>query len=128
LWTNTHLIVPGFNGATTVDLPVPCTFDFNVGATKYFAGIREGEIPVGFYFSGTVFYSHEDGSVQATQIPWEKESDYRMPVSVWRDMMEIYYPNTNWLCLRRDAFDRLYSFKVRHGVPTFEQALEMVIQ
>jgi len=38
--------------------------------------------------------------------------------------MDIYYPNSAWLCLRRDIFDRLYQYKVRNGIPTLEQALE----
>src|SRR5262245_52448352 len=56
LWTNTSAIVPAFTGSTAVDLHVPCTFDFNVAATKYFAGMDDGEIPISFYFNGTVFY------------------------------------------------------------------------
>ena len=39
-------------------------------------------------------------------------------------MMERYYPNTAWLCLRQDVFDRLYRYKSRRGLPTWEQALE----
>jgi hypothetical protein len=50
-----------------------------------------------------------------------------MPVKVWRDMMDSYYPNTAWLCLRRDIFERVYGYKVRHGIPTWEQALEAML-
>jgi len=127
LWTNTHVVLPRFSDSATVQVAVPCTFDFNIAATKYFAGVSNGDVPVTFYFSGTVFYDADSGGVNATQIPWEKEAVYRMPVRVWQDMMDFYYPNTNWLCLRRDVFERLYAFKVRHGLPTFEHALEKVV-
>jgi Family of unknown function (DUF6084) len=127
LWTNTSVVVPAFTGATFVDLPVQCTFDFNVAATKYFAGMEEGEVPLLLLFSGTIFYTAETGALQVTQIPWEKEARYRLPVRIWREMMDRYYPNSAWLCLRRDVFDRLYRYKVRRGIPTFEQALERVI-
>jgi len=127
LWTNTSVVVPAFTGATFVDLPVQCTFDFNVAATKYFAGMEEGDVPLLLLFSGTIFYMAETGALQVTQIPWEKEARYRLPVRMWREMMDIYYPNSAWLCLRRDVFDRLYRYKVRRGIPTFEQALERVI-
>ena len=127
LWTNTSVLVPAFAGATTVDLPVDCTFDFNVAATKYFAGMEEGEAPLLLLFSGTIFYTAETGALQVTQIPWEKEARYRLPARTWREMMDSYYPNSAWLCLRRDVFDRLYRYKVRHGIPTFEQALERAI-
>ncbi len=46
LWTQVSVIVPGFQGATRVDLPVPCTFDFNVAAVKYFHAFATGEIPL----------------------------------------------------------------------------------
>src|SRR5437763_2262520 len=36
LWTHAGVIVPPFTGATSADLPVPCTYDFNVAAAKYF--------------------------------------------------------------------------------------------
>ena len=46
LWTHVNVNVPPFKGSTVVDLPVPCTFDFNVGATKYFHGLGDGEVPL----------------------------------------------------------------------------------
>ena len=127
LWTHTSSVVPSFTGSTVVDLPVPCTYDFNVAATKYFAGLSNGEIPLNLLFSGTVFYAGEEGYLQVTQIPWDKEALYRMPVQVWKAMMEMYYPNVAWLGLRKDVFDRLYRFKVRHGIPTWEQAVERLL-
>lgn len=127
LWTHASVVIPAFTGAGLVDLPVPCTFDFNVAGTKYFAGLEDGEIPLEFLFSGTVFYESCEGAMQVAQISWEKEAKYRLPVRVWQEMMNLYYPNTAWLCLRRDVFDRLYQHKVRSGLPTWEQALESIL-
>ncbi|HVF92051.1 MAG TPA: DUF6084 family protein [Blastocatellia bacterium] len=127
LWTHASTVVPPFTGSTTVDLQVPCTFDFNVAATKYFAGLDDGEVPLALLFSGTVFYEGRDGGLQVTQIPWDKEARFRLPVQVWKEMMDVYYPNSAWLSLRRDVFDRLYRYKVRRGIPTWEQALESLL-
>jgi Family of unknown function (DUF6084) len=127
LWTNTSVVVSAFSGATVVDLPVHCAFDFNVAATKYFAGLEEGEVPLLLLFSGTIFYMAETGALQVTRVPWEKEARYRLPVRIWREMMDMYYPNSAWLCLRRDVFDRLYRYKAHRCIPTFEEALERVI-
>jgi len=127
LWTHTSVIITQFTGSAVVDLPVPCTFDFNVAATKYFAGLEGGEIPLCLQFSGTVFYEAEDGALQVAQIPWSKEARYRLPVRAWQDMMDIYYPNGAWLRLRRDVFDRLHQFKMRRGLPTWEQTLESLL-
>lgn len=127
LWTHVTLNVPSFQGATVVDLPVPCTFDFNVAATKYFHGLTEGEVPLCFLFSGTVFYAQNSGSMQVAPISWDKEARFRLPVKVWRDMMETYYSGNAWLCVRRDTFERLYEYKVKHGIPTWEEALETML-
>ena len=127
LWTHANLVVPSFKGTTLVDLPVPCTFDFNVAATKYFDGLADGEVPVCLQFSGTVFYASPEGGLQVAPISWDKEARFKVPVKVWRDMMESYYPNSAWLCLHKDAFERLYQYKVRHGIPTWEEVLESII-
>ena len=116
-----------FRTPRVTDLHVPCTFDFNVAATKYFEGLTDGEIPLHFLFSGTVFYADAEGVLQVAPISWEQEARYKLPVNVWREMMEAYYPNTVWLNLRRDVFDRLYQYKIQHGLPTWEQALESML-
>jgi hypothetical protein len=127
LWTNVSAILPGFKGRTQADLHVPCTFDFNVAATKYFEGLAGGEVPLNLLFSGTVFYANAEGSLQVAPISWDQEAKFRLPLQVWRDMMQAYYPNCAWLHVRRDVFDRLYRYKMRRGIPTWEQALESVL-
>jgi hypothetical protein len=127
LWTHTSVVVPAFTGETVADLPVPCTYDFNVAATRYFYALEDGEVPLSLLFSGTVFHEAEDGALQVSPISWEKEASFRLPVRVWQDMMDLYYPNSAWLCLRKDVFERLYQYKRRRGLPTWEQALEELL-
>jgi hypothetical protein len=127
LWTHAAAMVPPFEGKTQVDLLVPCSFDFNVAATKYFHGLEQGEVPLDFLFSGTIFFASEDGALRATRIPWTKEARYRLPISVWKEMMDHYYPSRAWLCLERDAFEQLFEYKRRHGIPTFEQTLQQLL-
>jgi hypothetical protein len=128
LWMHTSLVVPRFEGSsTTVDMPVPCTFDFNVASTKYFDGLIEGDIPLLMLFSGTVFYSSGESALQVAPISWELEARHKLSVHAWRELMSVYYPNSVWLNLHRDAFDRLHRYKMEHGIPTWEQALERVL-
>jgi hypothetical protein len=127
LWMNTNVSVPGFTGSTLIDLQLPCSFDFNIAATKYFHALDAGEIPLCILFSGTVFYQGEEGVLQAAQVPWDREVSYRFPAAIWKQMMDAYYPNSAWLRLDRDVFERLYRYKVRHGVPTWEQLLEKLV-
>jgi hypothetical protein len=127
LWTHANAVVPAFSEATVVELQVPCSYDFNVAATKYFAGLEEGEIPLSLLFSGSVFYQEEGGPLQVAPISWTKEATNRLPVKTWRELMETYYPNVAWLQLRRDVFDRLYRYKMENAIPTWEQALERIL-
>lgn len=127
LWTHASATVLPFTETTTIDLPVPCSFDFNVAATKYFAGLESGEVPLILLFSGTIFYRDEENNLQIDQISWEKEATFRLPVSVWREMIEHYYPNTAWLNVRRDIFDRLREYKTKNFIPSWEKAFEKLL-
>ena len=127
LWTHANAVIPAFTDSTIADLQIPCTFDFNVAATKYFHGVADGEIPLNLLFSGTVFYALPDGTLQVTPIPWNKEARFRLPVQVWRKMMDEYYPNSAWLSVHREVFERLYEFKVRNGIPSWEEALNRLL-
>jgi len=126
LWTNASVNVPAFDGSIVVGVPVPCTFDFNVAVTKYIYGLDAGEIPTTLLFSGTIFYAGPLG-LQIAQIPWSSEASYRLPVQLWKEMMELYYPHTAWLCLQREVFEKLCKFRAQHGLPSWEQTLERML-
>lgn len=128
LWTHTVLQVPRFSGSTVVDMPVACTYDLEVVAAKYFYALQDGEVPLEFLFSGTIFYAGEDGRLQTTRISWEKEAEFRLPVRLWKEMMDQYFPNSAWVRLRKDAFDQLYDYKVRKGLPTWEATVEALLR
>lgn len=127
LWTHANAMVQAFSGATDCILPVACTYDFNLTMTKYFHALEEGDVCLLFLFSGTVFYLGDAGRLQTQLISWDKECAYRLPVRTWRDMMDHHYPNSAWLYLQRDSFDRLYDYKRRHGLATWEQTIESLI-
>ncbi|HZR98255.1 MAG TPA: DUF6084 family protein [Chloroflexota bacterium] len=126
LWAHTTVLVPPFTESAVVDMPVPCTYDFEVASAKYFASLEDGTVPLEFLFSGTVFYAGARG-LQAEQLSWEKEARYALPVRVWQETMEHYFPRSAWLRVRRETFDRLYRYKARHGLPTWDDALERLL-
>jgi hypothetical protein len=127
LWTHASAATAQFDSECDIDLPVGCSFDFNVAATKYFYGLEDGEAPLLLLFSGSVFYRDGDGPLQVCQIPWSKEAAYRLPVKTWQSMMDCYYPNSAWLRLGRDVMDQLYRYKRQNGLPTFELALQSLL-
>jgi Family of unknown function (DUF6084) len=126
LWENVNVTASGFTGSTVMEVPVPCTFDFNVAVTKYIHGLEGGELPMSLLFSGTIFHAGHMG-LQIAQIPWDREASYKLPVRVWKEMMDQHYPNTAWLCLQRDVFDRLAEYKARNNIASWEQALERAL-
>jgi hypothetical protein len=127
LWTHATVVVPPFTHKTLADLPVSCTFDFNVAATKYFWGLEQGELPLVFLFSGSVFYASALGNLQVAPISWDKEAAFRLPVHTWHQLMESYYPNGAWLRLRKDVFDRLQQYKMRTGTASWEDVFERLL-
>ncbi|MBV9091987.1 MAG: hypothetical protein JO044_19095 [Mycobacteriaceae bacterium] len=126
LWQHSTAMVPGFTGGTQVNLPLECTYDFEVTGAKYMHALRDGTIPLQFLFSGTVFVQGERGfSVQ--QVPWDREDRYDLPVAVWRDLIAAHYPNTGWVRLRRDTIDALASYKSGHGMIGFDDAITSLL-
>jgi hypothetical protein len=127
LWTHVATVVPGFTGTTQVELPVPCSYDLDVAAAKYFHGLEDGEIPLLFLFSGTVFARGPNG-LSAAQIPWDREASYRLPVPVWRAVMDAYFPNSGWLRLRRETLDALTRVKARRALPTWDDVIAVLLE
>jgi len=127
LWTHANVAIPSFDREARVDLPAACTQDFNVASAKYFNGIVSGVAPLVFLFSGSVFYCEDDGLLKIEQISWTNETTFELPAIVWRSLMDAHYPNSNWLLIDRDTFDRLYKFKRVAGHLTFEGALNELL-
>ena len=128
LWTHVTTVVPRFSGSTIVDLPVPCIYDFEVVSTKYFNALEDGEIPLTFLFSGTIFYQGEAGNLQIGQISWSKEASYRLPVALWKEAIEASFPNSAWIRMQKDVFDQLYQYKITHGLITWEDVLTRLLR
>lgn len=122
LWTHVSTTVVAFEGETEFDLVIPCSYDFEVAAHKYFSALEGGEIPIVVQLSGTVFERGNQGVV-AGLVPWTCEAHYRLPVATWRATMDAFFPNSAWIRLDRVAFEQLYRFKRDGGFPTWEAAI-----
>jgi hypothetical protein len=127
LWTNLTTTVPAFTGSIGITLAVPCTFDLTVTPSKYFHAVEGDPVPLSLLFSGTIFYRTDANLLQATPIPWDTEARFALPAGIWKECMDLHHLNTAWVGLRRDVFERLYDYKVRHGLATFDDAVERMI-
>jgi len=128
LWTHLTVPLPRFAGSTLLEVPIPCTPDVEVAAGKYFLALRNGVVPLVFLFSGTVFYKGLGDAVQVTQLPWEKEATFRLPIQIWRDLMEQYHPHSTWVRVRQETFDKLCQFRACHALPTLDDCLERLVE
>lgn len=127
LWTHVSMMIAKFTGSTEIDLPIECTYDFEVTAAKYLHSLSQGEIPLILLFSGTVFTRGETGFA-AEPVSWHHEAVYRLPVAVWRAVMDLYFPNSGWIRVGRDTLDELQRFKAARALPTWDQAIEQLIK
>jgi hypothetical protein len=122
-WTSESVLLPAFTGATSTQIEVLCNYDVELAAAKYFHSVNGGEIPLAFHFNGSVYYAAEGGRLQIVQMPWDTTAEFTMPVSVWKEMIDSYYPYRGWVPVHRDTLDSLQRLKARLGAPTFDAAV-----
>lgn len=127
VWTHVDTMVSGFDGEDIVEMPMVCTYDFEVAGAKYLHSLDGGEVPLVFLFSGTVFTKGEAGFA-AELVPWHLEGHYRLPVAVWRETMERYFPGGGWLRLDRATIDRLQRYRTEQAAPTWDQAVDALFK
>lgn len=126
LWMQCSTTVQGFAGSCEVDLPMPCTYDFEVVGSRYLHALEEGTVPLSFLFSGTAFVRGETGfAVQ--QVPWDCDARYDLPVAVWQRLVDLYFPHTGWIRLDRDLVARLGDVRAREGLTSWEETLERLL-
>jgi len=126
-FANVSAMVPAFSALTEIDLPVPCTYDLEVASARYLQGLDDGTVPLLLLFSGTVFLAAETGfSVEL--IPWSSEAQFRLPVSVWRELVDHHFPGSAWLRCGRQTLDALSAFKAKHALPTWDATLTALLE
>jgi hypothetical protein len=120
-------MVPGFSGSIEIDLPLPLSYDLEIGSTRYFAGLEAGEIPLLLLFSGTVF-AIRDGRLAVQQVPWSKEAPYRLPLKTWREAIDAHFPDTAWIKMSTATLDDLLRFKTSRTLPTWDATLSALLK
>jgi uncharacterized protein DUF6084 len=125
-WLHASTVAQGFRDSAEIELPLPCTYDFDVSGTTYLHALREGEIPLLFLFSGTVFTRGATG-FSVEQVPWDCEARYRLPVAVWRDLMAAFFPGTEWLRMRRDTVEALAHYRHVRGLTSWDDAVTALL-
>ncbi|HZP40403.1 MAG TPA: DUF6084 family protein [Candidatus Binatia bacterium] len=127
-WARAAVVVGAFDGRTAVEVPVPCTYDFDVAAAKYLHALGDGEIPLALLFSGTVFYLDGEGRLRAERIPWDCEAAFRLPVRTWKAAVEQHFPHSAWLRIDRDVFGRLSAYRARRALATWDDTVDALLR
>ncbi|MDX6580656.1 MAG: hypothetical protein QOJ47_2205 [Gaiellales bacterium] len=122
VWARVETLLPSFTSEAEFTLVMPCTYDLEVASAKYLDSLPDGEVPLSFHFSGRIFYRGEDGRLQIVLTPWTS-AVYRMPVAVWRRMIDQHYPGGGFIRLQDDTLRALAGHKARQGFPTFDAAI-----
>ncbi len=128
VWSKLDVLVPAFTGQTTVAVPVNCSYDLELAAAKYLHSLPDGMAPLALHFNGTIYYRDDAGGLQMVLVPWNKSIDFRMPVSVWRETVEHYYPNTGWAALGADTLQALQRAKLDRGLATLDATVSALLR
>ena len=128
LWHQADALVPTFTGATTFHVALPVSFDLEVTSSKYLSGLEDGEVPLAFNFNGRVFYREDDGRLQLSLVPWSCSAEFRLPISVWREAVEHYFPRARWITLHEDTLDALQRVKREQGLPTLDACVARLLE
>ena len=98
-----------------------------MAGAKYLHALEDGEIPLHPVVLGDrVHHGATAVASRLEPVAWNLEAAYRLPVSVWRGVMDLYFPNSGWVRVSRETLDRLQRFKAAQAVPTWDQAFEVL--
>jgi hypothetical protein len=126
-WARVDTLVHGFTGATSFDLEVPCTYDLEVAASKYFYSLPDGAAPLSFHFNGMILYRGERDRLQVAQVPWSATASWSMPVAAWKRAVADQYPGGGWVRLSTETLDALTALKAAGGFHSYDALVADVL-
>jgi Family of unknown function (DUF6084) len=126
-WARVEVLVPSFTGQTLFELTVPCSYDLEIAAAKYFDSLGDGEVPLSFHFNGTILYAGAGDRLQVALVPWSCSSKWRMPVAAWRRTIAAHYPGGGWIRLQRETLAALGRAKARRGAHSYDDAVRELL-
>jgi hypothetical protein len=127
VWSTLDVVIPAFTGQTTVTVPIACHYDLELAAAKYLHSLTDGEAPLALHFNGMVYYPAQDGGLQIVLLPWSNSIGFRMPVRVWQETIEHYYPGTAWVGLRAQTLEALQHAKLQRGLATLDATVTALL-
>ncbi|MFF1798193.1 DUF6084 family protein, partial [Kitasatospora sp. NPDC058263] len=100
-------------------------YDMDVASARYLAALDGGDVPLLLLFSGTAFTG--PGGFQVAPVPWDREATVRMPVRVWREMIEQHFPGCGWLRLPAELMAELLAYRSRRALPSWDATVRELL-
>ncbi len=126
-WARVAAVIPSFTGSATFAIEVPCTYDLEVAAAKYFYALEDGFAPLSFHFYGSIFYRRADGVLQMVPVSWSASAQFSMPVRVWQEMIAEHYPGGGWIRVHQRTLAILNERRATRGLPSFDACIEELL-
>lgn len=121
-WADVPVMVTAFTGETQADVNVPCTYDFDVTASRFFSALEGGHIPLRFLFSGSIFRNGAN-AFSTERVSWSSECAYRMPYEVWDDTMRAYYGDSALIRIDRETFEYLQRLRAETSATSWDEVI-----
>jgi hypothetical protein len=125
MWARHDVLVNGFNGSTSFELTVPCSSDLELATARWFEAVDDGDAPLTFHFSGSVFYRAESDRLQVTLVPWTAEAQFRLPVATWKAAVG---DGGGLARLGGETFEALRRHRLERGLPTLDAAVSDLLE
>ena len=125
-WMQANATVQGFTGETETELALPCTYDLEVIGARYLHALDAGDVPLNLLFSGTIFTKGATG-FEVEQVPWSCEARWALPVSVWRDMIDAFFPNSGYVRVSADTLKELTAYRARHDLISWDETIQRLL-
>jgi hypothetical protein len=125
-WMQANATVQGFTGDVETDLALPCTYDLEVIGSRYLHALDAGDVPLNLLFSGTIFTKGATG-FEVEQVPWACEARWPLPVAVWRDMIDAFFPNSGYVRVSADILKELTAYRARHDLISWDETVRRLL-
>jgi hypothetical protein len=125
-WMQANATVQGFAGQIETDLALPCTYDLEVIGTRYLHALDAGDVPLNLLFSGTIFTKGTTG-FEVEQVPWTCEARWALPVAVWRDMIDAFFPNSGFVRVSADILKELTAYRARNDLISWDETMQRLL-
>jgi len=119
--------VQGFTGEIETELALPCTYDLEVIGARYLHALDAGDVPLNLLFSGTIFTKGATG-FEVEQVPWACEARWALPVRVWRDMIDAFFPSSGYVRVSADVLKELAAFRARHDLISWDETMRHLLE